>query len=318
MTGVGGSFVAHALVIALAIIGPFSPSKTILANPFWTVNLVSMQDIGLGKDVPAKGTTAKAAAGPKGQDDQKASSAGRTKSGPLVPVKRLQMDEPTTRSEAEIKKMEAPEAPKFSSNPQSASAVEKSVEKLIPKPKTPARAQVAQGSQDAGEKGAPAAASTEKKEAQGSGAVSGGGQTGEKGAGGGPSGEKGAVGVRDGSPKGVGDKAAQQGGPPGGADGAQVGMARRLYYTEIWNAVRRQWVLPESLKSQRLETVLVVVIRRDGKVLDLRVEKSSGNEVYDESARRAVRKAEPLPPFPAIYSPAQEEIGLRFRPEDLS
>jgi len=72
------------------------------------------------------------------------------------------------------------------------------------------------------------------------------------------------------------------------------------------------------LKAQHLETVLVVVIRRDGKVLDLRVEKSSGNEAYDESARRAVRKADPLPAFPAIYSPAQEEIGLRFRPEDLS
>ncbi len=305
MTGIGGSFVAHALIIALAIIGPFSPTKTILANPFWTVNLVTMQDLGLGKEVPAKGTTVKGGAGPKGQDDQRA-SASRTKAGPLVPVKRLQMDEPTTRSEAEIKKLEAPEVPKFSTNPQSASAVEKSVEKLIPKPKTPERVQVAQGAREPGEKGAPAAASTEKKEGQGG------------AAGGGQAGEKGVTGTRDGSAKGVGEKAAQQGGPPGGADGAQVGLARRLYYTEIWNAIRRQWALPEFLKSQRLETVLVVVVRRDGKVLDLRVEKSSGNEVYDESARRAVRKAEPLPPFPAIYSPPQEEIGLRFRPEDLS
>ena len=304
-TGVGGSFLVHSLIVVLAIMGPFSPSKTVLANPFWTVNLVTMQDIGLGKDAAPKGTTVKGVTEPKSQDGQKTSSADRAKSGPLVPVKRLQMDEPNTRPEAEIKKMEAPEVPKFSTNSQSTAAVEKSVEKLIPKPKTPERVQVAQGATDGGEKGSPTPSNTEKKEGQGA-------------PGGGQSGEKGATGSRDGSAKGAGEKGGQQGGPPGGADGAQVGLARRLYYTEIWNAIRRQWALPEFLKSQRLETVLIIVLRRDGKVLDLRVEKSSGNEVYDESARRAVRKAEPLPPFPAIYSPAQEEIGLRFRPEDLS
>jgi len=299
----------HSLIIVLAIVGPFSPSKTILANPFWTVNLVSMQDIGLGKDAAPKGTTVKGAMGAKRQDGQKSSSADRAKSGPLVPVKRLQLDEATARPEAEIKKLDAPEVPKFSTSPQSSTAVEKSVEKLIPKPKTPERVQVAQGAKEGGEKGPSTPSSPEKKEGQGASGV-------------GQSGEKGATGSRDGTAKGTGEKGGQQGGqqggPPGGADGAQVGLARRLYYTEIWNAVRRQWALPEFLKSQRLETVLVIVIRRDGKVLDLRVEKSSGNDVYDESARRAVRKAEPLPPFPAIYSPAQEEIGLRFRPEDLS
>ena len=304
-TGVGGSFLVHSLIVVLAIIGPFSPSKTVLANPFWTVNLVTMQDIGLGKDAAPKGTTVKGDTGAKSQDSQKTSSADRAKSGPLVPVKRLQMDEPTARPEAEIKKMEAPEVPKFSTNQQSAAGVEKSVEKLIPKPKTPERVQVAQGAKDGGEKGSPTPSSMEKREGQGA-------------AGAGQSGEKGATGSRGDGAKGTGEKAGQQGGPPGGADGAQVGLARRLYYTEIWNAVRRQWALPEFLKSQRLETVLIIVLRRDGKVLDMRVEKSSGNEVYDESARRAVRKAEPLPPFPAIYSPAQEEIGLRFRPEDLS
>jgi TonB family protein len=97
---------------------------------------------------------------------------------------------------------------------------------------------------------------------------------------------------------------------------AQVGQARKSYYTEIWNAIHKQWAVPEYLKSQRLETVLVIVVRRDGKVLDLRVKKSSGNEIFDESARQAVRKAEPLPAFPAIYNPDQEEIALRFRPQE--
>jgi colicin import membrane protein len=304
-TGLGGSFLVHALMVTLAIIGPFNSSKTIIANPFWTVNLVTMQDIGMGKEVPPKGTSVKGAAGPKSQDDQKTSTADRAKSGPLVPVKRLQLEEQPSRAESEVKKMEAPEVPKFASTAQSAAAVEKSLEKLIPKPKTPERAQPVQGFKEGGEKGAAASPASDKKEGQG---ASGVGQTGEKS----------ATGTRDGAAKGAGEKGVQQAGPPGGADGAQVGLARRLYYTEIWNAIRRQWALPEFLKAQKLETVLVIVVRRDGKVLDLRVEKSSGNDIYDESARRAVRKAEPLPPFPAIYSPGQEEIGLRFRPEDLA
>jgi colicin import membrane protein len=295
----------HALVISLAIIGPFTISKKTVQNPFWTVNLVTTQDLGLGTAAPPKGTTVKGAPAAKSQDDQKAPSSVRAKSSPLVPVKRLQMDEPTTRTDSEIKKMETAEVPRFSTNSQSAAAVEKNLEKLITKPKTPERPQTAQGSKEEGEKNAPASTSSTQKSIRGGDGI-------------GQAGEKVGAGSRQGTAKGEEKGGIQQGGPPGGADGAQVGLARRLYYTEIWNAIRRQWALPEFLKSQHLETVLVVVVRRDGKVLDLRVEKSSGNEVYDESARRAVRKAEPLPPFPAIYSPAQEEIGLRFRPEDLS
>jgi colicin import membrane protein len=300
LTGVGGSVLVHAIILSLAIIGPFASSKKIVSNPFWTVNLVSMQDLGLGNEASPKGTLVKSAAGLKSQDDQKASSASRARSGPLVPVKRLQLEEPSTKPETQIKKMEAPEVPKFSNGMQSAATVEKSVDKLIPKPKTPERAQVAQGSKGEDEKSAPGSSNAAPKNPQSASRDGQAGQAAEKG---------GAKGV---------EKGGQQAGPPGGADGAQVGLARRLYYTEIWNAIRRQWSLPEFLKSQHLETVLIVVVRRDGKVLDLRVEKSSGNEIYDESAQRAVRKAEPLPPFPAIYSPAQEEIGLRFRPEDLS
>jgi colicin import membrane protein len=303
-TGVGGSVLVHALIFAFAIVGPFTSSKKIMVNSAWTVDLVSMQDLGLGTGATSKAAPSKGAPSAKSQEGQKGTSAERSKSGPLVPVKRLQLDESSSKADVEIKKLETPEVPKFANNAQSAAAVEKNLDKLITKPKPVERTASTPGTKDAGEKGAPASPGPTAKAAQGS---SEGGQAGDKT----------AAGSRDGGAKG-GDKGGAQGGPPGSADGAQVGLARRLYYTEIWNAIRRQWVLPEYLKSQHLETMLVVVVRRDGKVLDLRVEKSSGNEAYDESARRAVRKAEPLPPFPAIYSPAQEEIGLRFRPEDLS
>jgi TonB family protein len=306
LTGVGGSVLVHALVISFAIIGPFTVSKKTVQNPFWTVNLVTAQDFGLGTGNPARGTTVEGGSAVKSQGDQKGSTAARSRSGPLVPVRRLQMGESTTKTDTDIKKMETAEVPKFSTNTQSVASVEKNLEKLINKPKSTERSQVAGSSNAEGEKNPTAPSSSAHKNVQ---EGSGAGQTGER---------RGVADSRQGGAKGEEKDGSQQGGPRSSADGAQVGLARRLYYTEIWNAIRRQWALPEFLKSQHLETVLVVVVRRDGKVLDLRVEKSSGNDVYDESARRAVRKAEPLPPFPAIYSPAQEEIGLRFRPEDLS
>lgn len=311
-TGVGGSVLVHVLIVVLAIVGPFtSANKKIQVNPAWTVGLVSMQDLGLGSEASPKATTPRGAAAAKTQEGPKGTASERGKSGPLVPVKRLQLSEPSGKADTEIKKLETPEVPKFASNTQNAAAVEKNLDKLISKPKPAERPSSApvirDGGDKGGDKGGAAPPNPPQKAVQSA-------SEGTQGS------EKGAAGAREGAGK-AGEKGAQPGGQsgaPGGADGAQVGLARRLYYTEIWNAIRRQWVLPEYLKSQRLETMLVVVVRRDGKVLDLRVEKSSGNEAYDESARRAVRKAEPLPPFPAIYSPAQEEIGLRFRPEDLS
>ncbi len=91
-----------------------------------------------------------------------------------------------------------------------------------------------------------------------------------------------------------------------------------MYYKSIYNIIRKQWRLPESAKTDSLEAILIVVVRRDGKVLDIRFEKKSGDALFDESVIRAVRKSDPLPPFPQVYSAPQEEIGLRFRPEDMA
>jgi TonB family protein len=91
-----------------------------------------------------------------------------------------------------------------------------------------------------------------------------------------------------------------------------------LYYKAIQDAIRRQYVLPPSLREKELQAVVVLVVRRDGKIMDMHFEARSGNALFDESVQRAVRKADPLPPFPAVYSPSQEEMALRFRPEDLS
>ena len=99
----------------------------------------------------------------------------------------------------------------------------------------------------------------------------------------------------------------------------EYGLARKLYYSEVWRAIQSQWAVPsELINRDDLEAILIIKVRRDGTIMDVRFEKKSGNEIFDSSVLRAVQKANPLPPFPKTYSPPYEEIGVRFRPRDLA
>lgn len=199
---------------------------------------------------------------------------------PVVPVKRLA--DGFRVAEAKVEKLEATAGPSL--EPVEKPSIEKSVEQLLPKeraerPKAPAGAESASPSD------------AKKSTAKGSGAGSGTG----------------------GAAKGVS-------GPSGSEEtGDQLALARRLYYTEVWAAIKRQWVLPKSLINvQGLKAVVIIVVRRDGKIEKMQFEKKSGNPLFDDSVLRALQKADPLPKFPDIYSPPRDEIGVRFRPEDLA
>ncbi len=64
-----------------------------------------------------------------------------------------------------------------------------------------------------------------------------------------------------------------------------------------------------------LETILVVIIERTGRLQKVCFEKKSGKALYDQSAMRAIKKAEPLPPIPKELSEDTLEIGIRFLPD---
>ena len=80
------------------------------------------------------------------------------------------------------------------------------------------------------------------------------------------------------------------------------------YYALVEGKIRQQWVFPETLRTD-LETIVSIKIASDGSVTIQRVEKGSGNPLFDRSVLRAITLASPLP------APLKEmEIGLRFRP----
>lgn len=132
--GVGASILGHVVIFALAIILPWAMPRQTLKGTSYTVNLVSLQDIGLEPAPPKKGISS-GTEGAAGASSQKASAPARSNSAPVVPVKRLRMDEPKVKPETEIKKIEAPDLPKPAEKAQSLASVEKDLDKLIPKPK---------------------------------------------------------------------------------------------------------------------------------------------------------------------------------------
>ena len=128
------------------------------------------------------------------------------------------------------------------------------------------------------------------------------------------------TGTGTGSGTGSGPVGSPSGGSPwGSSSGGSSALESKLndYYSTIWAKIKKEWTLPEDLPKGKkdLETVIVVIVERDGKVQKSWFEKRSGNAHYDQSAMRAIKKADPLPPIPKEFSDETFEIGIRFHPE---
>lgn len=92
------------------------------------------------------------------------------------------------------------------------------------------------------------------------------------------------------------------------------------YYNKVVeNKIKEEWTIPENLLKEKelvdLEAILVIIIEQNGKIQKWWFEKRSGNALYDQSAMRAIIKAEPLPPIPKELNKDRIEFGIRFRPD---
>ncbi len=109
-------------------------------------------------------------------------------------------------------------------------------------------------------------------------------------------------------------------GAAGGGGGAQgtVRLSPELsdYFRRLEESVRNSWILPAALvrDATKLEVVLRIVIEKDGRVSEARIEKGSGNLYFDDSVERAIRKASPLPIPPEQLRGGEDhyEVGFRF------
>jgi colicin import membrane protein len=99
---------------------------------------------------------------------------------------------------------------------------------------------------------------------------------------------------------------------------AEINMKMRAYYSSIWNRVKSQWALPQSiLPRENIEAIVHAKVLRSGSVMDIGFEKRSGNRYFDESAMKAVQKAVPFSPLPEWIKDSSIEIGIRFHSSEL-
>ena len=109
------------------------------------------------------------------------------------------------------------------------------------------------------------------------------------------------------------------GSPQGAAEAARgLDILQRVYYNRIIDTIKSSWILPPQLKRERRNLKVVVAIRIDknGRILKSSIEKSSGNEFYDESALRTISKIRKFPPPPVIKGDFLD-IGLIFNLKEL-
>ncbi len=109
-------------------------------------------------------------------------------------------------------------------------------------------------------------------------------------------------------------------GASGGGGGAQgnvrLSPELRDYFRRLEESVRSSWILPGSLvrDSAKLEVEMRIVIEKDGRVSGEWIERGSGNPYFDDSVRRAIRKASPLPVPPEQLRGGEDhyDVGFRF------
>lgn len=89
------------------------------------------------------------------------------------------------------------------------------------------------------------------------------------------------------------------------------------YKALIVQAIGENWLVPPGT-NQKLICELMIRVAKSGKVIDVQIYKSSGDQALDRSARAAVLKASPLPvPKDEKEFEAFKQFALKVRPENV-
>jgi colicin import membrane protein len=311
------AFIGHLIIIAaLIFVPPFSFKKS------YTPTIVSVRMVSLG-DLRPEGSSAKKAVAEAQPEVKKESPA--EKSEPVAKVAEPKVAEPEVvvpvvpeKKVAVEKKPVAPPIPEERQPEVSLAPKETLKEKPEEKPKVKTSlkketfqpSKVVQGAieqlekqtQDSRAKSvSDAIARLEKEVAKAS-----------------PRGSSGATSQAGGSDGGSGTGARGMG-TGRGLGGEGVGSAKEVYNGLIAYHIQKNWAFSEQLArgQSNLETLVGIKILPNGEIQDIWIDKKSGNQYLDESAIRAIKKSNPLPPLPREIGLYFYEVRFRFTPEGM-
>jgi TonB family protein len=102
-----------------------------------------------------------------------------------------------------------------------------------------------------------------------------------------------------------------------GGGGTGEASPLTLYQMVIKSAIEQNWIFNDAMAglNQDLEVRIFIKILKSGDIRDISFETRSGNNYLDESAKKAVQRANPLPKLPkGMFS---YELVLGFSPRGL-
>ena len=86
------------------------------------------------------------------------------------------------------------------------------------------------------------------------------------------------------------------------------------YITQVRNSLWSEWEKRRPVGTVR-GTMVSFAIARDGKIKNLKVQKSSGDDSFDFAAKSAVINAGPFPPLPMLYEKDELTVTVEFKQE---
>jgi len=103
------------------------------------------------------------------------------------------------------------------------------------------------------------------------------------------------------------------------ASGAMGSELINIYKTEILYYIQKNWSYNPQLSGDKKDLValLGMKIMPDGEIREVWFDQHSGNRYFDETARKAVLKSNPLPPLPEGFNKTFLNQGLRFTPSGV-
>jgi colicin import membrane protein len=116
----------------------------------------------------------------------------------------------------------------------------------------------------------------------------------------------------------------KKGGPPGGplsvgpgqgAGGQVMGVDYVLYLGQLERRLKNNWAWAGT--NEALEAVVGFSILPDGKVVNVRILKPSGDRSFDLSVERTVRALDPMPPPPEAYRELFGDVQYTFNAKSM-
>jgi colicin import membrane protein len=114
--------------------------------------------------------------------------------------------------------------------------------------------------------------------------------------------------------------AAMQGAARGATSGRETarGIVEQAYGKTAAARIKEFWQLPDTRTwANNLSANVVITVNKRGEVVNIEFERRSGDPQFDQLVEKTIRRAVPMPPFPALMPDETTEVPCNFNVREL-